>query len=256
MNLEVLNNTSIVLVGTLYAGNIGSTARAMMNMGITDLRLVNPEEVETEESRNLAVNAWDLVKSASRYRSLQEAVVDSSLVVGTTCWRGRRRKVREYRPREIAPMILKTAAESKVSIVFGSERGGLNSTDLAACQYLVNIPASSELPTLNLAQAVLIICYELFTFLEEEDSPAPPPGFEFPTQEEREQLFSHLEETLLAVGFLSSSNPGHIMHSLRRMLGADNLTKRDIRILHGILSRVDWFREGGRDLPPEKIRRP
>ncbi len=252
-----MDNINIVLVGTLYSGNIGSAARAMMNMGITDLRLVNPEEVLTEECRNMAVNAWPLVESAELFTSLGEAVSGSALVIGTTCQRGRRQKVREYNPREIASLVKNIAADSQVSVVFGPERGGLTEEELAQCQYLVNIPASPDLPTLNLAQAVLIICYELFTCLEHEVSAeVSPPDFEYPTQEEREQMFRHMEKTLVDIGFLSSSNPSHIMLSLKRLLGRELLSKRDIKIVRGMMSRMDWYVEQGIKLPPEKIRRP
>lgn len=257
MEDSALDNISIVLVGTMYAGNIGSAARAMMNMGIRDLRLVNPEEIHTEESRNMAVNAWEMVRSAPVFGSLAEAVSGSSLVVGTTCRRGRRQRAREYLPGEIAPLARKAAEDSAISIVFGPERGGLTEAELASCQYLVNIPASSQLPTLNLSQAVLIICYELFTCLEYPETVNDClPGVEYPTQEEREQMFLHLEKTLLDIGFLSSSNPSHIMLSLRRMLGGESLSRRDLKIVRGIMSRVDWFVEHGVKLSPEKIRRP
>ncbi len=252
-----MENLSIVLVGTLYGGNIGSAARAMMNMGIRDLRLVRPVEILTEECRNMAVNAWSLVESSRIYSSLGEAVSDASLVIGTTCQRGRRQKVREYSPREIAPLVKKNAYSSRVSIVFGPERGGLTEEELAECQYLVNIPASPDLPTLNLAQAVLIICYELFTCMEEvEDRGDIPPDFEYPTQEERAQMFAHIEKTLLSIGFLSTGNPAHIMLSLKRLLGGELLSRRDIKIIRGMMSRMDWFVEQGINLPPERIKRP
>ena len=123
MNRELGDGISIVLVGTLYSGNIGSAARAMMNMGLRDLRLVNPEAVITSESRNMAVNAWEMVESAPVFASLRDAVAGSSLVVGTTCQRGRSPDVREYTPREVAPLIRSAAADSGVSIVFGPEIG-------------------------------------------------------------------------------------------------------------------------------------
>jgi len=257
MDRPVLDNISVVLVGTLYSGNIGSAARAIMNMGIKDLRLVNPESVLTEECRNMAVNAWPIVENAPVFNTLNQAVAGSSLVVGTTCQRGRRRKMREYTPREIAPLLVKTSADLKTSLVFGPERGGLTESELAECQYLVNIPASPELPTLNLAQAVLITCYELFACLvQPEDDVMPQPDFDLPSQEERAQMFRHIEKTLVSIGFLSSSNPSHIMLSLKRLLGGERLSRRDIKIVRGIMSRMDWYVEHGMDLPPEKIKRP
>ena len=252
-----MENISIVLVGTLYGGNIGSAARAMMNMGIRDLRLVRPGEILTEECRNMAVNAWSVVESAPVYSFLGEAVSGSSMVIGTTCQRGRSQKVREYSPREIAQLVKGTSGNSNVSIVFGPERGGLTEKELAECQYLVNIPTSPKLPTLNLAQAVLIICYELFTCREQpEVEDILPPDFEYPTQEERAQMFRHIEKTLLSIGFLSSSNPSHIMLSLKRLLGGELLSRRDISIMRGIMSRMEWFVNQRGDLPPEKVRRP
>lgn len=255
MDRSALENVNIVLVRPLYAGNIGSSARAMMNMGITDLRLVSPQEVQTEESRFLAVNAWEIVEKAPVFSSLEEAVADSSLVVGTTCRRGRRARVREHTPREIAPLLLEKTLKGEVSVVFGPERGGLTERELATCQYLVNIPASPELPTLNLSQAVLVVCYELFS-CGISGGISPGSKADLPTQQEREQMFGQIESTLLDLGFLSSSNPGHIMKSIRRMLGGQNLTRRDVQIMRGIMSRIDWYMESGKDLPPEKVRKP
>ncbi len=104
---------------------------------------------------------------------------------------------------------------------------------------------------------MLIICYELFTCLEHpgagDDS---PPDFEYPTQEERAQMFAHIEKTLLSIGFLSTGNPSHIMLSLKRLLGGELLSRRDVKIVRGIMSRMDWFVEQGISLPPEKIKRP
>jgi len=255
MDRPVLENFNIVLVRTLYAGNIGSAARAMMNMGIRDLRLVSPDEVKTEECRFLAVNAWEIVEKAPIFDSLEEAVSGSSLVVGTTCQRGRRSRVREYTPREIAPLLLEKTPRGEVSIVFGPERGGLTEKELASCQYLVNIPASPELPTLNLSQAVLVICYELFS-CGISAGISPDSESDLPSQRERDQMFGQIESTLVEIGFLSSSNPGHIMKSVRRMLGGQNLTRRDVQIMRGIMSRIDWYLESGKYLPSEKVRKP
>jgi len=256
MDKPALDNFNIVLVGTLYSGNIGSAARAMLNMGLRHLKLVNPESGLTEDCRNMAVNAWPIVESAPVFESLDDAVADSAIVVGTTCQRGRRGKVAVYSPRELAPVLRRVSSDLQVSLLFGPERGGLTEAELARCQYLVNIPASPELPTLNLSQAVLITCYEIFVCGEQPEEEALPPDFEYPSQGEREQMFQHIEETLLSIGFLSSSNPSHIMLSLKRILGGDVLSRRDIQIIRGIMSRMDWFVEKGRGLPPEKIRRP
>ena len=249
---EILDNISVVLVETLQPGNIGSAARAMKNMGLHQLKLVSPCSISDEACQKMAVGAYDLVEDAEIYDSLQMALAGESVVVGTTSARGRSNKVRLYAPREIGPAIWEYAMSQNISLVFGPERRGLNDKELALCQYLVSIPASIDFPTLNLSQAVLVLAYEIATV----QSANRRPRLQLATESDRKQMFEHMEETLIQIGFLSRSNPGHIMRSIRRLLGEADLTERDIQILRGIMSQMEWYSKEGGKMSPAEVEKP
>lgn len=249
---DIFENISVVLVDTVQPGNIGSAARAMCNMGLSRLKLVNPRGVLSSECLKMAGKAVDVVTGAGVFNSLGEALQDENVVVATTSSRDRAAKQRLFSPREIAPLVRQYAASQKVALVFGSEKRGLMDDHLALCQYLVTIPAHSGHPVLNLAQAVMVLAYEIYSCGEVDLSPPA----ELASQQMREEMFEHVEKTLLRIGFLSSSNPGHIMNSVRRFLGKAELTPRDIQIVRGILSQVEWFAAEGHRLEEEKIKKP
>jgi tRNA/rRNA methyltransferase len=244
-------NISVVLVGTRKGGNIGAVARAMKNMGLERLKLVGPRELITEECQMMAGKAIHLVNSADVYSSLDDAVTRDQLIVGTTSLRKREKSQRIYTPREIAPLIRENAVTQRVALVFGPERRGLSDNQLARCQYLVSIPSNPEHSVLNLAQAVLVLTYEIFINTQVEGEGA----LDLASDQEREQMFRSMEEVLVKIGFLSSQNPEHIMRSIRRFLGRADLTPRDVKILRGIMSQVQWYEEEGHKLG-EKIRKP
>ena len=250
--MTVLENVSIVLVHTMQPGNLGSAARAMKNMGLKRMKLVNPCNPGDEDCRKMAVGAFDLIENAQIYKNLQDALADESVIIGTTSSRGRIRKMSLYTPREIAPTITDYASSQKVSILFGPERGGLSDDELAVCQYLVSIPASDDFPTLNLAQSVLILCYEIAL---------RRPGSSHPRRKlvlesERRQMFEHVQETLVQIGFLSRSNPGHIMRSIKRLLSQAELTERDVQIVRGIMSQMEWYSKEGWKMDPDEVTKP
>jgi len=249
---DVFDHISVVLVETVQPGNIGSAARAMSNMGLSRLRLVRPRGVLSSECLKMAGKAVDIVTGAAVFDSLQEALEDQNIVIATTSSRDRAAKQRLYSPREVAPLVLEYTATQKVALVFGSEKRGLTDDHLALCQYLVTIPAHPGHPVLNLAQAVMVLAYEIYNGQEFDLSPRDV----LASQQMRDEMFEHLEKTLLRIGFLSSSNPGHIMNSIRRFLGKAELMPRDIQIIRGILTQMEWFAEEGHKLEAEKVRKP
>lgn len=252
--MSSLSNISIVLVRPGVPGNIGSAARAMKNMGLSRLKLVSPADPLGQESRMMAVSAFDVVERAEIFASLEEALAEEQIVAGTTSVRGRRERMRIEDPRGLSGRLVEAAESQRVAVLFGPERSGLNEAELALCQHLLSIPAAPEFPTLNLAQAVLIVCYELF-FREEasrEENGLPT----LASHEELAGMYDHLEDTLTSIGFLSTGNPGHIMRSIRRILSKAEMTPRDVRIIRGIAKQVDWFVEQGRNLDPERLRKP
>ena len=236
-----LTNLRIILVRPRYSGNIGAVARAMRNMGMNDLTLVNPPQLCRNTADTMAVHARDVLDTMQVHRSLRAAVADCGLVVGTTCRRGLYR-ASALTPRALAPHILAAAEANRVALVFGPEDSGLSNDDLRLCHQLVTIPTDPAYTSLNLAQAVLLCCYEVFVAALGEDFTPPRP---LALAERQELMYEKLKGALLKIGFLHGDNPDHIMFALRRILGRAGLEDRDVRILLGLARQIDWYASGG-----------
>lgn len=237
MDMGLLQNIRVVLVNPLYGGNVGSACRAMANMGLSDLVLVAPAALDMAEARKMAVAADGVLNGRREAATLAEAVADCGLVMGTTA------RVGLYRahvktPREWAPRILESAAVGKVAIVFGRETWGLTNEEIAFCTNLIQIPSSPDYPSLNVAQAVLICCYEIYgaSGLFEPHGEMSP---ECPAAT-REQMFKMWREMLLAIGFMKEEKADHMMLGLRRIFGRAPLTEDDVRILMGVARQTMW----------------
>ncbi len=251
---EVLRNIRVVLVDPQYSGNIGSSARAMMNMGITDLRLVfsgRPTDHMNAEARKMAMYAKDMLFRAPVCANLAEAVADCVLVVGTTRRQGKFRHV-TVAAKGIAERILQSARRRPVALVFGPENFGLSNEHLRSCHELTYIPAHSGFGSLNLGMAVLILCYEVYQVArsgaDPSDAPAPPtPSAPVATAEELAGLFGHMKDTLLRINFLDKQNPERMMTHLRRLFSRADLSFKDVKVLRGIFRQVNWAlgEEGG-----------
>lgn len=253
MGVEVyFENISVVLVGTLSGGNIGSVARAMKNMGLRRLKLVSPQEYMSEECRMMAGKAVHLVEEAQLYTSLNEAISEQNLIIGTTSSRSRRKRQSVYTPREIGKIVRKYARSQRVALLFGPERRGLSDTQLAKCHYVLSVPTDPEYPVLNLSHAVMILAYEIYGAVHPKRSQSK----ELASDQTREQMFRHVERVLIDIGFLSSHHPKHIMGSIRRLLGRAELSSRDIKIIRGVMAQMKWYTEEGYKLPAEKLRKP
>lgn len=228
------NRIAIVLVEPQYAGNIGMVCRAMKNMGLSDLRLVGGCNHLDEEAFKFAVSAGNLLHEAVRYRSLADALEDAAISVGTTRRSGKYRQ-ELLTPPQTAAMLQQSGGNA--ALVFGREDHGLSTDDLSRCSHQATIPASPDCGSLNLAQAVLIFCYEL-----SRATPAPSAGTQrIPAQAgEMEPLFDHMAQTLLKIGFLNPQNPDHIMRSLRRLLFRAEPDSREVALLRGMFSQIDW----------------
>ncbi|HSR69745.1 MAG TPA: RNA methyltransferase [Acidobacteriota bacterium] len=240
---------SVILVETRQSGNIGSAARAMKNMGLTRLKLVAPRQGVTDECLHMAAGAQEIVERALIFETLEEALADEQLLVGTTSHRARVARRPLHTPRDLAPRLLAEARQQRVALLFGPERSGLDQETLARCQFLLTIPTADLHPVLNVAQAVMVTAYELHCAqaadLEEDVTLA--------SYEEREAMFQHLSQTLARIGFFQSDNQAHMMKALRRLLG-HSLTPRDIRIVRAICSQMEWFAESGNRLPESQLR--
>ena len=236
-----LANLRIVIVRPQYSGNVGAVARAMRNMGVGDLALVNPARWSRPEAETMAVHARDLLETMQVHTSLRAALADCGLVVGTTCRPGLYRDDART-PRSFAPALVAAAVENKVALVFGPEDSGLSNDDLRCCHRLIAIPTDPAYSSLNVAQAVLLCCYEAFLAAQE---CLPPASRLLAVAEQQELMYEKLKRALLQIGFLHGDNPEHIMFALRRILGRAGLEERDVRILLGMARQIEWYANGG-----------
>lgn len=236
------DTASIILVEPLHPGNIGAAARAMKNMGFRRLRLVKPTAPFCTEARRMASGALDVLESAEVFQSLAEALADLHVTAGLTARTGKGR-IRKLDPQGLVRHLRAYPPQSRLGIVFGREDRGLTNEELDLCNLLVTIPTSPEHPSLNVAQAVLVVCYE---FLKDRIHAAAvaqvQPRKTVPaSSEELEALYRHGREVLLRIGFLHENNPDRILRVLRRIFGRIGLESREVSILRGVLRQMDWY---------------
>lgn len=233
----ILDNVTIILAGTKHPGNIGSAARAMRNMGLDHLVLAAPRCRIQEESYRMAKSGKAVLDSAKTCRSLKSALRGVRLLVGTTAKSGGYR-ARAGSLRSLVPRILDHAARQRVGILFGPEDTGLVDDDLRSCQLLIRIPTHPTARSINLAQAVMVVGYELFLgSLEREPERVP----KLASLAQVEAMYSQLERALLEIGFLQPQNARHMMFTLRRMLGRAGLEASDVGALRGIARQIEWY---------------
>lgn len=243
-----LDNVRIVLVGPLYGGNVGSVCRAMSNMDISDLALVAPRNLDMGEARKMSVHASDILDNRTEYVTLAEAVADCGIVVGATARHGLYRQHAKT-AREWAGKIVESAARGKVALVFGREDNGLTNEELTICTQIIQIPTSEHYTSLNLAQAVLICCYEVFISTGKYEPPQEK-SEEAPSRQ-RERMFEIWRETLLKIGFMDEEKSNHMMLGLRRILSRGAVSVDDINIMMGIARQTQWASGEKAKLKPE-----
>lgn len=233
----MLSNIRVVLVGTSHPGNIGSVARAMKTMGLSNLYLAEPRTEPDGHSIALAAGASDILKNLVTTDSLEEAIADCSLVIGTSA-RSRTLDWPMLDPRQSGEKLAAQATTGPVAIVFGRENHGLNNEELQRCNYHVAIPANPEYSSLNLAQAVQIICYETrIAHLALNEKPVEVT--EYPLSADLQRFFEHLEKTLSETGFIVKNHPGQVMVKLRRLFSRAQVEAAEMNILRGILTSID-----------------
>lgn len=231
-------NVRIILVGTTHPGNIGATARAMKNMGLSDLVLVSPRHFPHEDATARASGAEDILDAARVAPSLDEALSDCSYVAGSSA-RARSIGWPSMTPRECAERLVEESRHGVAAVVFGPEKSGLTNEDIDRCNTLLTIPTEPGFSSLNLAMAVQVIAYELrVAAMTGDDSPVEP---EVPpaTSEERENFYEHLEDVLTRSGFLDPDNPRLLMRRLRRLFIKAELDQNEVNILRGMLAALD-----------------
>lgn len=236
----MLDQVKVVLVGTSHPGNIGSAARAMKVMGLHQLVLVAPQCEVDEQSMALAAGADDVVKNAQVFETLEEAVADCTLVVGSSA-RSRTLNWPMLEPRECGVKFVQEGQSAPVALVFGRERTGLTNEELQICQYHVCIPANPEYSSLNLAMAVQTLTYEVrMAFLEHQQAAYPEQEQqEYARHGELEMFYQHLEKVLLDTQFISEDKPTQVMNKLKRLFSRARPEAQELNILRGILTSVE-----------------
>jgi tRNA/rRNA methyltransferase len=235
---------AFVLVRPKSAGNIGSAARALKNMGFSDLRLVAPAvSTKSNAAHSMAVHANDVLAQAKIFSSLRDSIEDCHLTVGTTCRGGQYREA--VRPlRGSAIELAEVAATNRIAMIFGPEDTGLTNRELKFCQRLITIPSSPEYPSINLAQALILCAYELRMALASEPRASTQPP-QMANAADVDAAMERMKQALIAIGFLPADNPEHIMFALRGIFGRSGLTPRELDIVNGIATQALWMASGG-----------
>lgn len=235
----MLDRIKIVLVETSHPGNIGSAARAMKTMGLTQLVLVSPLKFPHQQAIEMASGAMDLLENAEIYPTLLDAVADCELVIGSSA-RTREIALPQLEMRTFAPYIAQQASDARVAIVFGRERTGLTNDELSKCQFQVTVDTNPEYGSLNLAQAVQLFCYELRAMAMSNQVHAKSEGSynKMAQVKEIEGLYQHIEQTLHLTEFLDPEAPKKVMAKIKRLFSRTRLEAQEVNILRGILSSV------------------
>jgi len=228
----------IVLVGTTHPGNIGAVARAMKNMGVSDLALVNPTSFPHPKAIARASGAIDVLKNATVVDSLADAIKDCVYVAGASV-RSRSINWPTMEPRDCAARFIEQSRNGVVAAVFGPEKAGLSNSDLDHCDTLLTIPTDPDFSSLNLAMAVQVFTYELRMASAQEQAPSYEHDAPLATSEELEHFYEHLERVLTDLQFLNPDNPRHLMRRLRRLYVRAQVDKNEVNILRGMLTAID-----------------
>ena len=248
-NHDPMHNARVVLVHTSHPGNIGATARAMKNMGLKTLYLVKPKDFPHERAGWRAASAVDILDNAVVVETLEQAVADCGLVVGTSA-RGRRIPWPLVNPRVCAEKIYPELSEHPVALVFGREDRGLTNEELQACHLHVNIPSSQDYSSLNLAMAVQVVTYELrMRHLEGKLSNDEMQEWDtrFARVDEVERLYTHLEQTLIDMDFLNPAAPKQLMTRLRRLYSRTRMDDLEVQMMRGILTSTQQWVNKAKD---------
>jgi len=232
-----LNNISVVLVGTRYPENIGAAARAMRNMGIKQLILVDPQNPDPAKIQKMATHAaLDVLERMVICGSLTQALADINYVVGTTARLGGQRKVVSS-PAKLAQRLISISHQNQIAILFGPEDRGLTNEDIRFCDILVNIP-TADFSSLNLAQAVMVMCHELFGLSRDKPGEFAP---RLANRHELEAMYQQLKDVMMRISFINPANPDYFMNNLRHFGSRMQLRAKEVQIIRGICRQIDWY---------------
>jgi tRNA/rRNA methyltransferase len=232
-----LKNVSIVLHRTRHPENIGAAARAIRNMGIGQLVVVDPQNCDLTKICRLATHAaLDVIEQMEVCDTLDEALADFNFVIGTTARLGGQRKVVSS-PSKLGPKLFSISQGNRIAILFGPEDRGLTNIDIRFCDLLVNIP-TAEFSSLNLAQAVMVMCYELYSFSSGKPTEFAP---RLANRYELEAMYAQLKDVLIRVSFINPDNPDYFMNNLRHFFSRMQLRAKEVRIVRGICRQIIWY---------------
>jgi tRNA (cytidine32/uridine32-2'-O)-methyltransferase len=234
----MLANIRTILVNTSHPGNIGSAARAMKTMGLKELYLVSPHIYPSKHAEAMASNAADVLETAVVVKTLEQAIGECGLVVGTST-RVRTIPWPMLTPKEFAEKARDANGNTKVALIFGNEQTGLTNEELHQCHFHIQIPSNPEYSSLNLAAAVQVIAYELYVESIKEDVPKEPWDYEKASGEQMESFFEHLQRVLIEMEFLKLEAPRQLMPRLRRLFYRAHLDVMEMNILRGILAGIE-----------------
>lgn len=237
--LPDLENISIVLQRPRYPENIGAVVRAGHNMGITSLIVVEPRDYDKTRILRMATHATaDAVDRIKVFGSLKEALSPFHYVVGATARLGKHRQ-NFHTPSDMAEKIISLAANNRIALLFGPEDRGLTNEDLQFCHSFVNIPTAA-FSSINLAQAVMIICYEVFSALKKDPDEFLP---KLANRHELDAMYEQLTEILTRISFLNPQNPDYWMNNIRSFFSRLQLRAKEVKIIRGICRQINWYGE-------------
>ena len=233
-----LSRIRIVLVEPSHPGNIGGAARAMKTMGLADLAVVNPKRFPDPQAEWRAAGAQDVLEAVRIFGSVGDAIADRHWVVGAST-RARRIPWPVKSAEEVAAELLALPEAAAAAILFGRETNGLSNDELMLCNCHLQIPANPGYPSLNLAMAVQVVCYELFKQSVRDVARQVPWDQPRATAAQVVGLIGHLESALTASGFLDPDNPGQTMTRLRRLFTRVGLDEKEVQMLRGVLKELE-----------------
>lgn len=240
----MFENIRMVMVNTTHPGNIGGAARALKNMGLSRLVLVDPKDYPSEQAVWRAANAADVLDKIQVVQTLDEAIADCGLVVGTSA-RERRIPWPLMTPRECGDRVWAESGKHDVAILFGREDRGLTNEELQKCHFHVHIPANPDYSSLNIASALQVIAYEIRMSALTAENGAPlhfddwdmPPAL----QSDMELYYAHLQETLEKLSFINADNPRQTVTRLRRLYNRIRMDQMELSILRGMLTSIQNY---------------
>jgi len=227
------------MINTSHPGNIGAAARVMKNMGMERLYLVEPKSFPDAQATAMASGADDLLNNAILCQSLEEAVQGCHLIMGTTA---RERKIQHdfIDARCAGNLLMDESDHYEVALVFGRERTGLTNDEIGLCHKLINISTNPAYPSLNVASAVQIVCYEIMMAAANTDKwpETSAKAIDYAASDEMERFYQHLQQTLIDIEFLRPRHSPQLMPRLRNMYNRLRLEQQELNILRGILSKT------------------